>query len=132
FVFLFGLFEFSWYYFQQQLAEMGVRDAARYMARAPIMTGSDSDNPCDQSDHSGTHFSTYAARIAVYGNSDGSGNPRVNGWATGEVTITCPTSPSGTYADGETTMRIISVTTSITGTSFGTLGLLGLTAPPIS
>ena len=28
-----GVFEFSWYFYQQQAMEVGLRDAARYIAR---------------------------------------------------------------------------------------------------
>ncbi len=39
FVFVFGVYEFSWFFYQQHVAAIGVRDAARYLARV--------SNPCD-------------------------------------------------------------------------------------
>ena len=33
FVLLFGVYEFSWFFYQQHLVSTGVRDAARYLAR---------------------------------------------------------------------------------------------------
>ena len=34
----FGVFDFSWYFYNQQLVEAGVRDAARYMSSSPTET----------------------------------------------------------------------------------------------
>ena len=33
FVLLFGVYEFSWFFYQQHLVSTGIRDAARYLAR---------------------------------------------------------------------------------------------------
>ena len=33
FVLLFGVYEFSWFFYQQHVASIGIRDAARYLAR---------------------------------------------------------------------------------------------------
>ena len=133
FALILGVFEFSWIFFQQQLIEIGVRDAARYMARIPITsTATPPDtNPCDQTDASGTSFTTYAGNIALYGTTS-SGTQRVTGW-TGPVTITCPTTDNsaGTYADA-TTIYTITATTSFTDPTLGFLGFLGLGAPSIS
>ena len=37
-ILFFGVFEFSWYFYNQQLVEIGVRDAARYLARGPYVS----------------------------------------------------------------------------------------------
>jgi Flp pilus assembly protein TadG len=137
FVAMFGVFEFSWYFFQQQLVEAGIRDAARYMARVPITsTATPLDtNPCNQTDVTGgTSFQTYAANIAVYGTPTTSGTPipRVKGWAPGNVSITCGASPLGNYADGATTMTIVYVSTNFTDQSLGSFGLLHLAVPSLS
>src|SRR5207245_10190124 len=34
-VLLFGVYEFSWFFYQQHLISTGLRDAARYLARLP-------------------------------------------------------------------------------------------------
>jgi Flp pilus assembly protein TadG len=59
----FGVFDFSWYFYNQQLVEAGVRDAARYMARIELTNGN--TNPCAQTDPGGTLYTTDAANIAV-------------------------------------------------------------------
>ena len=49
-VLFFGVFEFSWYFYNQQLVEIGVRDAARYIARGPYLSAAnftgEGTNPC--------------------------------------------------------------------------------------
>jgi Flp pilus assembly protein TadG len=124
-----GVFEFSWFFYNQQLMETGVRDAARYMARIQL-TGSNTD-PCSQTDADGTLFQTDAASIAVTGQTSG-GTARVSGWTTGNVTISCLASPTGTYADGSTSMTIIYVTTSFPDPTFGFFPVLGLPAPSLT
>jgi Flp pilus assembly protein TadG len=34
-ILLFGVYEFSWFFYQQHLISTGLRDAARYLARLP-------------------------------------------------------------------------------------------------
>jgi Flp pilus assembly protein TadG len=135
FALVLGVFEFSWVFYQQQLIEMGVRDAARYMARIPITsTATPPDtNPCDQTDTNGTGalFTTNAGNIALYATTTSSGSTqRVSGW-TGPVTITCTqnTYASGTYA--ETSIYAIQATTSFTDPTLGLFGYLGLPTPSI-
>jgi Flp pilus assembly protein TadG len=129
---VFGVVEFSYYLYQQQLIETGVRDAARYVARIPVTTSG--ATPCTQTDPAtGTLYITYAQNIALYGTTSSSdATHRVRGWS-GPVTITCPTTnnSSGTYADG-TTIYTISATTSFSDPALGFFGLLHLTPPAIS
>jgi Flp pilus assembly protein TadG len=81
-----GVYEFSWIFYKQKLIEAGVRDAARYLSRLPI---DPSTNPCVATDSSGNLYATFAKNIAVYGSTSTSGfSQRVNGWTTGDVTIT--------------------------------------------
>jgi Flp pilus assembly protein TadG len=132
FVFLFGVFEFSFVFFQQQLIEAGVRDAARYLARiGPLSNGA---TPCTQVDPAtaSTTYLSYAQNIALYGQTSATGGTqRVAGW-TGPVTITCPTSSDGnTYADG-TSQYTITATTSFTDPTLGMFGYLGLNPPAIA
>jgi Flp pilus assembly protein TadG len=129
-VLLGGVFEFSWVFYQQKLVETGVRDAARYLTRVPANAAS----PCAATDASGTLYTTYAQNIAVYGSTSTTGfNPRVNGWTTADVTITCPTfdNSAGNYVGRATLYRVL-VSTSFPETSLGFFGLLGLSPPNIS
>jgi Flp pilus assembly protein TadG len=132
-----GVYEFSWYFYQQQLVEVGVRDAARYLARVPI--SNTTTNPCSLSDvnGSGTSFASYVANaqnIAATGQTASGGTARVKGWTAADVSIPCPLSSSrtGTYADGATTMWIVSVSTDFADPSLGLFGFLGLKKPKIS
>jgi Flp pilus assembly protein TadG len=123
-----GVFEFSWVFYQQKLIETGVRDAARYLTRVPA-----NGSPCAATDSSGTQYTTYAQKIAVYGSTSTTGfNPRVKGWTTADVTITCPTfdNSAGNYIGGATLYRVL-VTTSFPDTSLGFFDLLGLSPPNI-
>ena len=130
-----GVFEFSWYLFNQQLVEAGVRDAARYMARVQL-TGGNTD-PCLQKDPSGTLYTTDAANIAVTGQASSGGTARVTGWTAANVAISCLPSAgcrgsSCPYADGNPTMTIVYVTTSFPDPTFGYFPVLGLTAPSLT
>lgn len=129
-----GVYEFSWYFYQQQLVEAGIRDSVRYLARIPIPNTT--TNPCSLSDANGTSFATYVARaqnIAATGQTASGGTARVKGWTAANVSISCPlsSSPIGTYADGTTTMWIISASTNFADPSLGFLSFLGLKVPNI-
>lgn len=122
-----GVFEFSYLFFQQQLIEIGIRDAARYLSRT--------STPCDPS------LIMNAQNLATTGSIDASTPPRVctNGtcWDAGNVNISCATSTGagGPYllADGSFGMpQIITVSTSFLDPSLGLFGLLGLSPPYIS
>jgi Flp pilus assembly protein TadG len=139
-----GVYEFSWIFHKQKLIEAGVRDAARYLARVctnqnlPSCPPSTDPNPCNASDSSGTPYTTRAKNIAVYGSTFTSGfNQRVNGWTTGDVTITCPTfdNSAGNYfqnVPGTTNLYRVLVSTSYAEPSLGFFGLLRLSPPNIS
>jgi Flp pilus assembly protein TadG len=128
----FGVFDFSWYFYNQQLVEAGVRDAARYMARIELTNGN--TNPCAQTDPGGTLYTTDAANIAVTAQTSG-GTPRVSGWSAANVAITCVASHAlshGVYADGSASMTIIYATTSFADPSLGFFATLGLPTPSLS
>jgi Flp pilus assembly protein TadG len=128
----FGVFDFSWYFYNQQLVEAGVRDAARYMARIELTGGN--TNPCAQKDPGGVLYQTDAANIAVTAQTSG-GTARVTGWTASDVTISCVASPSlgtGFYADGSASMMIIYVTTSFVDPSLGFFAAIGLSTPSLS
>ena len=96
-----GVFEFSWYFYNQQLVVAGVRDAARYMTRIALTDGN--RDPCAQKDLNGVPYTTDAANIATTARTASGGLLRVTGWKAEDVVIACLPSPaldSGTYADG--------------------------------
>jgi Flp pilus assembly protein TadG len=121
-----GVYEFSWYFYKQQLVETGVRDAARYLAR----TAPDSDpNPC-----SNATYVTYAQNIATYGaTTTALGIQRVATWNPSDVVLTCTgiANSTGSYL-GATTIYIVTASTSFPDPALGFFSILGLTAPNLS
>lgn len=73
FIFVFGVFEFSNYFYQQHLMSTGVRDAARYLARTA--------NPNDGATQ------TDAKNLATVGQTADDGTRRLTGWDPGDVVI---------------------------------------------
>ena len=121
-----GVFEFSWFLYNQQLVVSGLRDAARYMTRIEL-TGGNRD-PCAQKDQNGVLYTADAANIATTAEAR-SGSARVSGWSAADVTISCVSSATledGDYADGSTSMTIIDVTTRFADPSLGLFSSLGL------
>jgi TadE-like protein len=114
-----GVYEFGYFFYQQQLIATGVRDAARYLALT-----ADPNSTADQLE---------AKNLAVYGLISGGSLPRVSGWSTANVTIsvTSVNNSSGTYCGG-CPIKIITVSTSLIDPSLGFFGLLGLRTPNIS
>jgi Flp pilus assembly protein TadG len=119
FALTFGVYEFSWVFYTHQLVSAGVRDAARYAAKAP--------NPCDST------IMTDAQNLATTGDISGGGSARVYGWSAGSVSVSCAPidNSAGTYRGG-TTITVVTVTTSFTESSLGFFPYLGLTVPTIS
>ena len=58
-----GVFEFSWFFYNQQLVVSGLRDAARYMTRIELTDGN--RDPCAQKDQNGVLYTDDAANIAT-------------------------------------------------------------------
>jgi Flp pilus assembly protein TadG len=130
---LLGVFEFSWYFYNQQLVVAGLRDAARYMTRIELTNGN--GDPCAQKDQNGVLYTADAANIATTAQPAGGGSARVSGWNPADVTISCLSSAAldnDRYADGSTSMTIIDVTTSFADPSLGLFPALGLKAPLLS
>jgi Flp pilus assembly protein TadG len=125
-----GVLEFSWYFYNQQLVVVGLRDAARYMARIELAGGN--SDPCAQKDQNGVLYTVQAANIATTAQPSAGGVARVSGWTPADVTISClPTAAieNGVYADGSTSMTIIDAATSLADPSFGLFSILGLKTP---
>src|SRR3984957_19592042 len=113
-----GVYEFSFFLYQQQLATSGVRDAARYLA----LTADPNSLP----------HQTEARNLAVSGSVDG-GSPRVPGWATSDISIAVNSAyiVVGTPETGPN-IQIVTVSTNFTVLTLGFLGLLGLKSPTIA
>ncbi|HZZ23748.1 MAG TPA: TadE/TadG family type IV pilus assembly protein [Roseiarcus sp.] len=130
--FFLGVFEFSWFFYNQQLVVSGLRDAARYMTRIELTDGN--RDPCVQKDQNGVLYTADAANIATTAEATG-GSARVSGWKAADVTINCFSSAAldaGNYADGSTSMTIIDVATRFSDPSLGLFSSLGLKAPMLS
>jgi len=131
-----GVYEFSWYFYKQQLIETGVRDAARYLART-ARDATPPTNPCDNTTNVAN--AKYIATHTGYAANDGSstisgGSLRVATWDVGNVTVTCLPSfdnSSATYS-GPTTLYPVKVSTTFADPALGFFGFLGLGTPNIS
>jgi Flp pilus assembly protein TadG len=131
--FFLGVFEFSWYLYNQQLVVSGLRDAARYMTRIELTNGN--RDPCAQEDQNGVLYTAEAANIATTAQSASGGSARVRGWNAADVTISCFSSAAlenGLYADGATSMTIVEVATRFADPSLGLFSALGLRPPLLS
>jgi hypothetical protein len=128
-----GVFEFSWFFYNQQLVVSGLRDAARYMTRIELTDGN--RDPCAQKDQYGALYTDDAANIATTAQTFAGGSARVSGWTPVDITISCLSSVAledGDYADGAANMTIIEVATRFADPSFGLFSSLGLKAPTLS
>jgi Flp pilus assembly protein TadG len=126
---MFGIYEFSWLFYQQHLISTGLRDAARYLAR--------SSDPCDGTSANWLAAEEYAKNLATAGSTQG-GDARVKGWTAAMVTPLCraidnPLAPNGASAyRGRPTIYVVTVSTRFTDPSLGFFGFLGLPSPVIS
>jgi Flp pilus assembly protein TadG len=117
---VFGVFEFSWLFYQQHLISTGIRDAARYIARTA--------NP------NNVTIQTGAKNLATTGAIDGN-TARVNGWWERDVNITYASVNNSVGVNGLTLFRggaviqSVTVSTTFTVPSLGFFGLLGLKPP---
>jgi zona occludens toxin (predicted ATPase) len=128
-VLFFGVFEFSWYFYNQQLVEIGVRDAARYLARGPYVSvaSTEGTDPCLDATNR-----LAAQNLAVTGSIDGTGSVRVKGWTAASVNIDCPSiANKATYAGPDPIYRV-RVQTSFPDPTLGYFGMLGLGIPNLS
>jgi Flp pilus assembly protein TadG len=129
FVLLFGVYEFSWFFYQQHLAAMGVRDAARYLARV--------SNPCDERSAAWPIEQANAKALAATGSTRGS-TARIKGWTAAMVVLRCtavgnPAGPTGlsAYRGGEV-VYVITASTSFADPALGFFAFLHLAPPVIS
>jgi Flp pilus assembly protein TadG len=146
-----GVYEFSYFFYQQQLITTGVRDAARYLARFDLTScssGSMSISNCAVTacvNGSPTNILTAAQNIAIYGYGSSSGHTaRVSGWGTSAVTAsladdsnTGASTPCGASAcnggttSGASSVQVVTVSTTFSDPSLGFFSYLGYGAPNI-
>jgi hypothetical protein len=126
FLLLFGVYEFSWFFYQQHLVSTGIRDAARYLARVV--------NSCNAFSPAWEIEQTYAKNLATTGSING-GAERVRGWNAAMVTPRCTAIDNPIGADGlgiyrgGNAIHVVTVSTRFTEPSLGFLGFLRL--PPL-
>jgi zona occludens toxin (predicted ATPase) len=129
FVLMFGVYDFSWYFYQQHLMTTGVRDAARYLAR--------SANPCEGSSPVWASEAVNAENLATTGFVTG-GRPRVTGWTPAMVAIGCTAVDNRAGIDGLRSYRgdaviyVVTVSTRFPDPSLGFFHIFGLPSPVIS
>jgi TadE-like protein len=126
---LFGVYEFSWFFYQQHVISTGLRDAARYLAR--------SHDPCDFASPIWGAAQESAKNLAATG-SIGGGPARVKGWTAAMVVPRCGQVDNSPPARGQSAYRgglaiyVVTVSTRFTDPSLGFFGLFGLPLPIIS
>lgn len=129
FVLMYGVYDFSWFFYQQQMVSTGVRDAARYLARSPAFCDAISPEHSTQED--------WAKNLAVSG-AIGGGAARVPGWKIDMIAVTCTSVENPINADGLKTYRgdifvhVVTVSTRFPERSLGFFSLLRLPVPVIS
>jgi Flp pilus assembly protein TadG len=128
-VLMFGVFEFSWFFYQQHVISTGIRDAARYLARSP--------DPCDPGSPVWGVALANAKNLAASGSIEG-GPARVKGWSAATVVARCSEVDNSPPARGQSRYRggsivyVVTVSTKFTDPSLGLFGVLGLPKPTIS
>lgn len=126
---LFGVYEFSWFFYQQHVISTGLRDAARYLAR--------SSDPCDSASSVWGAAQRNAKNLAATG-SVGGGPMRLKGWTAAMVVPRCSQVDNSSPARGPSAYRggpviyVVTLSTRFTDPSLGFFGLLGLPSPIIS
>jgi Flp pilus assembly protein TadG len=125
---VFGVFEFSWLFYQQHLVAIGLHDAADYLARSP--------DPCNAASRTWKAEQQHAKNLATHGSLSG-GAARVRGWTAQMVTTKCskidnPVEPSGLSRFRGASIYVVTASTQFTYPSLGFLSLLHLRSPAIS
>lgn len=115
-----GILEFGNFFYNYQIVDNGVRDAARFAASLPYSSSNTTQND------------TAIKNMAVTGQPAG-GTSRVRGWSTSDVIVTWGT-VANTPVSGVTPYRysgpvpVVTVSTSFTYRALGFLGFMGLTS----
>jgi Flp pilus assembly protein TadG len=125
---VFGVFEFSWLFYQQHLVAIGLHDAADYLARSP--------DPCNAASRAWKAEQQHAKNLATHGSLSG-GAARVRGWTAEMVSTKCskianPVERNGLSRFRGASVYVVTASTAFTYPSLGFLGLLHLRSPVIS
>src|SRR5262249_32288566 len=125
---VFGVFEFSWLFYQQHLVAIGLHDATDYLALIPESCIAVS--PCCKAEHQ------HAKNLASHGSLSG-GAARVRGWTAQMVTTKCSKidnaiGPNGLSRFRGASIYVVTAATEFTYPSLGFLSLLHLRSPVIS
>ncbi len=125
---VFGVFEFSWLFYQQHLVAIGLHDAADYLARSP--------DPCNAVSNAWKAEQRHAKNLATSGSLSG-GAARVRGWTGQMVTTKCtkidnPVGHNGLSRFRGASVYVVTASTEFTYPSLGFLNLLHLRSPVIS
>lgn len=128
-ILLFGVYEFSWFFYEQHLISTGLRDAARFVARLPT--------PCDPETDNWSLGQLNAKKLATTGSISG-GAARVKGWTAANVRLECQPIENPIAANGLSTFRggpmiyVVTASTRFSDPALGLLGFLALKTPTIS
>lgn len=131
----FGAFEFGNIFYEYQSVTTGVRDAARYLARAPLGSAATSD--CVEAIN---NLSAAAQNLAVSGDVHTAAPARVPGWAPAHVTVSPiqiqnpidPDTHSPTYRGPVPFTCVVKVTSTFSYQQLGFLEVFKLPAPQIT
>src|SRR5262245_26996238 len=123
-----GVFEFSWFFYQQHLVVIGLHDAASYLAR--------SSDPCNPASSTWKIELEQAKNLATSGSISG-GPARVRGWTADSVSPHCtkidnPIETNGLSRYRGSPIYVVTVSTKFTSSSLGFLALPKLRSPVIS
>ena len=112
-----GLFEYGSLFYNYELIQTGVRDAARYLARTPDTAATE----------------TAARNLALTGTVDGTGTRRVSWWQSGAIQITYRTTSNPVDATtgrriyrGGDPIKVVRVGTALDYNGLGLLTAVGL------
>ncbi len=123
-----GVFEFSWFFYQQHVVSTGLRDGARFLARTRDACEAVSAWSVAQAD---------ARNLATTGSIFG-GPQRVKGWTSNMVTTQCRPVANPIAADGLPAYRsngsvfVVTLSTRFSDPSLGFFSLLRLQPPTIA
>jgi Flp pilus assembly protein TadG len=125
---VFGVFEFSWLFYQQHMVAIGLHDAAGYLARSP--------DPCNAVSHAWKTEQQHAKNLATRGSLTG-GAARIRGWTAEMVTTRCtkidnPVERNGLSRFRGASVYVVTASTKFTYPSLGLFTLLHLKSPDIS
>src|SRR5262249_39396632 len=123
-----GVFEFSWFFYQQHLVTLGLRDATSYLAH--------SLDPCDPTSRNWQREQERAKNLATNANVDAGKRARVRGWSPSMILVLCtqidnPTDEKGLPAYRGSPVFVITTSTRFAYRSLGMLDVLRLRPPTI-